>query len=169
MMIRARQPDATIRRVASIPSMLGMRTSMRTTSGRSPSASPTASPPSPASPTTSMSSLASRIMRKPPRTSAWSSAITIRTLTARAPEAGVRGRGSRRQAAVRLERAAEQGCPLPHPRESVAAALAAPLWTVRPSSRTSSSTASAPYRTVTSARVACAWRTVFVRASWTTR
>ena len=46
---------ATIASVASMPSTSGMRTSMRTTSGRERAASAIASPPSPASPTTSMS------------------------------------------------------------------------------------------------------------------
>ena len=68
------------RRVASIPSMVGIRTSISTTCGRSRSASVTASSPFDASPTTSMSSCASRIMRKPARTSAWSSTISTRTL-----------------------------------------------------------------------------------------
>jgi hypothetical protein len=47
---------ATIRRVASMPSISGIRTSMRTTSGESAAAFSTAATPSPASPTTSMSS-----------------------------------------------------------------------------------------------------------------
>src|SRR5205823_1514020 len=66
------------RRVASIPSSSGMRTSMSTTSGRSRCVSSIASRPSEASPTTSMSLSASRIIRNPVRTRSWSS--TIRTL-----------------------------------------------------------------------------------------
>ena len=53
-------------------------------SGRRPAAAAappsTASPPSAASPTTSMSCSASRIIRKPARTSAWSSTIRTRTV-----------------------------------------------------------------------------------------
>src|SRR5689334_19163537 len=70
-----------IRRVASMPSSSGMRMSMRTTSGSRRPAMATASPPSEASPTTSRSSSASRIILNPARTSAWSSAIRMRTLT----------------------------------------------------------------------------------------
>ena len=68
--MRASLPEATIRRVASIPSTFGMRTSISTTSGLSRSTTATASAPSPASPATAISSLASMIIRKPPRTSA---------------------------------------------------------------------------------------------------
>ncbi len=60
----------TMRRVASIPSSTGMRMSISTTSGRKRRASETASSPSPASPTMSVSGSASRILRRPTRTSA---------------------------------------------------------------------------------------------------
>jgi hypothetical protein len=66
------------RRVASMPSQRGMRTSISTTSARSRRATATASSPSPASPTTSRSDWASTIMAKPLRTSSWSSATTTR-------------------------------------------------------------------------------------------
>ena len=75
---RAGGSAAVIRRVASMPSIAGIRTSITTTSGRSRSNPRTASAPSIASPTTSMSSSASRIMRNPPRISAWSSAMSTR-------------------------------------------------------------------------------------------
>ena len=55
---RPARGSAVIRRVASSPSMRGIRTSIRTTSGRWRRASSTASPPSAASPTTSMSGCA---------------------------------------------------------------------------------------------------------------
>ena len=71
---------AMMRRVASMPSSSGMRMSMSTTSGSSALAIVTASAPSEASPTTSRSSSASRIILNPARTSAWSSAIRMRTL-----------------------------------------------------------------------------------------
>ena len=75
-----------------------MRTSMRTTSGSSARAASTASNPSAASPTTSISASASRIFRKPARTSVWSSAIRTRTVTLARPRAeGGRGRRSRRR------------------------------------------------------------------------
>ena len=55
-LVWARRSSAVIRRVASSPSVPGMRMSMRTTSGRSWMTTSTASAPSPAWPTTSMSS-----------------------------------------------------------------------------------------------------------------
>ena len=85
MMIRVLAPAGTadrIRFVASIPSIPGMRMSMSTTSGRSFAVAATASAPSAASAATSIPADA-RISRNPPRTSAWSSAIT--TFTPRSP------------------------------------------------------------------------------------
>ena len=70
--------EAASRRVASMPFSSGMLTSITTTSGFSRSANSTASRPLPASPTISMSGCAARIMRKPCRTTAWSSASRIR-------------------------------------------------------------------------------------------
>ena len=113
----------TIRRVASRPSISGMRMSMSTTSGRSRPTSATASAPSAASPTTSMSSAEPSSTTKPLRTSAWSSAtatrITRRLLvgqpaTTRKPPPGF-GPG--------LERAAVHRDPLAHADEAVAAAV----------------------------------------------
>src|SRR5437764_2446662 len=78
MRILLATPASTKRRVASMPSTPGMRMSINTTSGRSVRTASIAADPSPASPTTSRSGCASRIIRKPARTSAWSS--TIRTL-----------------------------------------------------------------------------------------
>ncbi len=76
MRTRDRQPgSARMRRVASIPSTPGIRTSMSTMSGRVDATSVTASAPSSASPTTSRSGSVSRIIRRPRRTSAWSSAM----------------------------------------------------------------------------------------------
>ena len=71
------EASAMIRRVAAIPSVPGIRTSMSTTSGPSAATWATAWSPSAASPTTCRSGSISRIIRKPARTSAWSS--TIRT------------------------------------------------------------------------------------------
>src|SRR3954452_17849933 len=71
---------AMMRRVASMPSSSGMRMSMSTTSGSRSLAIVTAWAPSEASPTTSRSSSASRIILNPARTSAWSSAIRMRTV-----------------------------------------------------------------------------------------
>jgi hypothetical protein len=92
-------PSPASRRVASIPSMPGMRTSIRTTSARTWPASRTASAPSAASPTTSRSGSASRIIRNPVRISGWSSAIRTLMVTdgRRCPRAGGRPPGSRRR------------------------------------------------------------------------
>src|SRR5688572_18771199 len=70
--------DSAMRRVASMPLSSGIATSMTTTSGFSCSVMVTASRPLPASPTISMSAWAPRIIRKPWRTTAWSSANKIR-------------------------------------------------------------------------------------------
>ena len=69
---------AVIRLVASMPSMTGMRTSIRMTSGLVRRAASTASAPLPASPTTVKPGVAAMIPQKPTRTSAWSSATTTR-------------------------------------------------------------------------------------------
>ena len=70
---------AVISRVASRPSMPGIRMSMSTTSGASARAAATASVPLAASPTTLIPSAASRITQKPARTSSWSSTTSTRT------------------------------------------------------------------------------------------
>ena len=64
-----------------MPSVPGIRTSIRTTSGLSARTTLTASAPSPASPTTSMSGCVARIEHSPARTSPWSSATTTRITT----------------------------------------------------------------------------------------
>src|ERR1019366_3869133 len=69
---------AVRRRVASMPLSSGMATSITTISGRSSAARSTASRPLPASPTISMSAWAARIILKPWRTTAWSSANRMR-------------------------------------------------------------------------------------------
>ena len=74
----ARAGSAAIARVASMPSITGMRTSIRTMSGRARRASSTAARPSPASPASSRSSSPSSRTRNPARNSAWSSATTTR-------------------------------------------------------------------------------------------
>src|ERR1035437_1234114 len=75
---RACGTDDARRRVASMPFSSGMLTSITTTSGRSCSARSTASRPLAASPTISMSASAARIILKPWRTTAWSSARRMR-------------------------------------------------------------------------------------------
>ena len=77
-----------IRRVASIPSMPGMRMSISTTSGRSRRAASTASAPVAASPTEARSGAVSTRMRKLPRTRAWSSATSTRMVMPRHRSAG---------------------------------------------------------------------------------
>lgn len=72
--VSRRSGSAQISVVAPRPSASGIRMSITTTSGRSSRASRTASRPSPASPTTLMSSVLSNSSRKAPRNSAWSSA-----------------------------------------------------------------------------------------------
>src|SRR6266567_3434447 len=67
-----------MRRVASRPSIPGMRMSMSTTSGSSRTAVSTASALSLASPTTSMSSSPLRMDRNPARTREWSSTTSTR-------------------------------------------------------------------------------------------
>ncbi len=69
---------AQIRRVASTPSRRGMRTSIRTTSTAVERSTSRASAPSPASATTSMSGWAASTMRKPVRSSTWSSTSITR-------------------------------------------------------------------------------------------
>lgn len=63
--------------VASIPSISGIRTSMRTTSGPVRRPTSIASRPSAASPTTTRSPASSSITRNPERTTGWSSTSTI--------------------------------------------------------------------------------------------
>ena len=60
-------------RVASSPSIPGIRMSISTTSGRQPTAAASAASPLAASPTTVMSSAVSRMTQNPERTSSWSS------------------------------------------------------------------------------------------------
>ncbi len=74
--------SAVICRVASMPSMSGMRMSITTTSGRASSTSRTASAPVPASPAISRSGVSATSTRSPARISGWSSASTIRIGTA---------------------------------------------------------------------------------------
>jgi hypothetical protein len=85
-------PDATIWRVASIPSISGILASITTTSGRRLAVSRTASAPSPASPATAIPGSRSTSIRNASRCSRWSSAtstlIITRTLPARPPPAG---------------------------------------------------------------------------------
>ena len=61
-----------------MPSMTGIRTSIKMTSGLARRAASTASAPLPASPTTVKPGVAAMIPQKPTRTRAWSSATTTR-------------------------------------------------------------------------------------------
>ena len=95
-----------------------MRTSISTTSGSQPRRpAPRPRAPSAASPTTSRSAFVSRIMRKPPRTSAWSSAISTR-MRHRAASSGRRAWTRKPPPRQRpgLERAAEHRGALAHAR-----------------------------------------------------
>ena len=65
--------SALMRRVASMPVITGIETSMITTSGRSSRTASRASAPLAASPTISMSGSARNNMRKPDLTISWSS------------------------------------------------------------------------------------------------
>ena len=105
---------------------------MRTTSGVSRRALSTACVPSEHSPTTSMSSSASRIIRKPARISAWSSTSSTRMLMP-APAVGwgaARAPRSRRPARGPPARAPVHRGALAHADEAVAAAGVAQLVVV---------------------------------------
>ncbi len=152
-MIRVLIPGRRMRRVASIPSIFGIRMSISTTSGRTRRATSTASSPVPASPTTRRSGAVSTRTRKPARTSTWSSATRTETLTRRhrerQPGADPVAAAGQRPGA---ELAAVQGDPLAHPDQPVpgggqiaglaALAIAGPRAPM-PSSVTSIVTASA--------------------------
>ena len=71
--------SATRARVASMPSMTGICTSMSTTSGRSARACSSGGRPLSASPTTSRSGSTDSIIRKPDRTRCWSSTMSTRS------------------------------------------------------------------------------------------
>src|ERR1035441_4465287 len=73
-----REFAARMRRVASMPFILGIAKSITTTSGASVSANRTLSRPSAASATTVMSLSRSSMARRPSRTTVWSSANKIR-------------------------------------------------------------------------------------------
>ena len=156
-------PPSTMRRVASIPFSLGMRTSISTTSGAVSPARSTASSPSPASPTTSRSGSALRISRKPALTSAWSSASRTRIMRRPASARGSRSRllhDARPRARRPRERPARACRPCPVP-------VSVPVPS--PSSVTSTSTAPRSYRTTTVACARPACFRAFVSASWTMR
>src|SRR4051794_16942737 len=78
MMIRAVGATSLIATQASIPERFGIRTSIRITSGTAVVASSVAAIPSPASPTTSMSSSTPRSIVRPRRKSSWSSTTSTR-------------------------------------------------------------------------------------------
>src|SRR4051812_4920836 len=78
MMIRAVGATSLMATQASMPERLGMRTSIRITSGTVDAASSVAATPSPASPTTSMSSSTPRSIVSPRRNSSWSSTTATR-------------------------------------------------------------------------------------------
>ena len=89
----------------------------------------TASLPSAASPTTSMSGCASRISRKPPRTSAWSSATSTRITTRSARSTGGPDGVPAARFGSGVQVAAVHGGPFAHPGE--AAAVVRPVSDLR--------------------------------------
>src|SRR5215213_1401481 len=96
MMIRAVGAASLIATHASIPERLGIRTSIKITSGTAVAASSVAAMPSPASPTTSMSSSPPRSMVRPRRKSSWSSTTATRIGSPpRAPASTVSATASR--------------------------------------------------------------------------
>src|SRR6266511_2854306 len=101
--MRAADPDSTICRVASMPSITGMRTSISTTSGSNAWVIATPWTPSPASPTTSRSGWVSSTIRKPSSSSGWSSTSNTRVVMyrLRRRSAGWLVRANRRRRAVR--------------------------------------------------------------------
>ena len=158
---------AQIRRVASMPSISGIRTSISTTSGRICSARATASAPVPASPTTVRSGARSTSTRKLPRSSAWSSAISTRTLTLPRKGCGRRHAKPPPERGPAVNVAAVDGDPLPHPEQPWPAApgAAAP----GPSSVTSTRTSPGSTTTVTRQWAGAACLTTLVSASCTIR
>src|SRR6478609_1344185 len=112
--------SATSARGASMPSMTGICTDMSTTSGCSARAWSSAVAPLSASPTTSRSGSTESIIRKPERTSCWSSTMSTRRVTAgsgtvlleRHPDAHPVATGG---AGPDLDLAAHPGCALTHP------------------------------------------------------
>src|SRR5215213_2786813 len=96
MMIRAVGAASLIATHASIPERFGIRTSIKITSGTAVAASSVAAMPSPASPTTSMSSSTPRSMVRPRRKSSWSSTTATRIGSPpRAPASTVSATASR--------------------------------------------------------------------------
>ena len=103
-------PDPANCRVASMPSMPGMRTSISTTSGRRSRQMRTASAPSDAVPTTEKSGWVSSNPAKPSRTTWWSSATTMRTAVAAAVIRSSRLRARQRRPRRRSRRRALGRC-----------------------------------------------------------
>ena len=109
-----------IRRVASTPSMTGIRMSITTTSGRRRRRRRPRLP-SAASPTTSISGWSSRIIRNPVRTSCWSSTSRTRMVMSRRPRRGLGVIGSVADtrkppgAGPASSRPPKDGDPLAHP------------------------------------------------------
>ncbi len=104
-------PGPVICRVASTPSIRGIRMSISTTSGCSARTWSSACRPSPASPTTARSCSASRIIRKPVRSSGWSS--TSRT---RIGHEGLPREGQARSSPIRRPASARRPLRVPRPR-----------------------------------------------------
>ena len=129
----------------------------------------------------SMSGWASRIIRKPARTSAWSSAIRTRSaLTSRQSRRGTgrrlerqprARRRTRHRAAAGLEPPADLLRPLAHPDQSAPGALARVAGRGRRARRRGPPPGPGPRSYVTRTSVAArrAYRSAFVSASWTIR
>ena len=127
-----REVSSTIRSVAAMPSMTGIRMSISATSGVRARTRSSPARPSSASPTTSMSSSASSSMTSPARISFWSSITTSRMgsvtgyLLGRGPTLAAapmrwsgecwHGPGSGPPRTPVVKGPAVQGQPLPHPR-----------------------------------------------------
>ncbi len=158
-----------MRRVASIPSTCGMTRSSRTTSGAVRSTRSTASPPSTASPTTSMSSWSSRNVRRPWRTTAWSSAIATRMVTRADLEPHPRARRPAASRSSARRRAPSRAPPSRSARAAARASRPRPGRSRRrrrrPSGRGGRCDASSP----TAMWSASAWRTALWTASWAMR
>src|SRR4051812_40736736 len=96
-----------------MPSVPGILTSIRITSGRSSPASATPSAPSAASPTTSMSPWTSRNVRSPRRTTWWSSTSSTRITWSATGHLHLDD-GALAGPRLHVEPAADAGRPVPH-------------------------------------------------------
>ena len=121
--VPVRSGSATIRRVASMPSMPGIRMSISTTSGRCPTGQRRRRPArrTPRRPAPGRRRCSTRA-RSPSRTRSWSSAISTRITSRRLHRAARRTPGTRRRRAARRSTAPPSAVdPLAHPGQTVTA------------------------------------------------